>query len=227
MVATTHQYDEKLVQIPSRNVLLDGNLVVPPNAQGIVVFAHGSGSSRHSRRNRYVARHLNDARLATLLMDLLTPGEEREDAITSHLRFDIPLLAHRLVDAIDWLGHLPDTQHLRVGTFGASTGGAAALIAAALRPETVHAVVSRGGRPDLAQDHLAQVRAPSLLIVGGWDEPVIILNQQAYDGLHHAKKKLEIIPKASHLFEEPGALEKVADLAANWFTQHLTPAQRT
>jgi dienelactone hydrolase len=186
-----------------------------------VLFAHGSGSSRHSPRNRYVAGVLRAAGLATLLMDLLTPEEEAEDRYTGHLRFDIDLLAERLVAATDWLAQQPQTAGWPVGYFGASTGAGAALVAAARRPDAVGAVVSRGGRPDLAGAALARVKAPTLLIVGGRDEPVIALNQQALGRLGAAVKKLVIVPGATHLFEEPGALEEVARLASGWFTRHL------
>ena len=199
---------------------LEGNLGVPPGARGVVLFAHGSGSSRHSPRNRSVAQVLRRAGLATLLTDLLTPQEEAVDARTRHLRFDIPLLAGRLVAITDWLTQHPDTRGLAVGYFGASTGAAAALVAAAARPEAVGAIVSRGGRPDLAGPALARVRAPTLLIVGGHDIPVITLNREALEHLH-GDNRLAIIPGATHLFEEPGTLEEVARLAAEWFTRHL------
>jgi dienelactone hydrolase len=186
-----------------------------------VLFAHGSGSSRHSPRNRYVAGVLRAAGLATLLMDLLTPEEEAEDRHTARLRFDIGLLAERLVGATDWLAQQPQTAGWPVGYFGASTGAGAALVAAAQRPDVVGAVVSRGGRPDLAGGALARVEAPTLLIVGGRDEPVIGLNRQALGRLGAAEKKLVIVSGATHLFEEPGALEEVARLASGWFTRHL------
>lgn len=208
------------VRIPLDDRHLDGDLSVPPGAIGIVVFAHGSGSSRFSPRNRKVAETLQAAGLATLLMDLLTPDEERTDAFTAELRFDIPLLAQRLVAAIDWLESKEETTALRVGCFGASTGAAAALIAAAERPERVAAVVSRGGRPDLAMERLSEVRAPTLLIVGGRDAPVIEMNRAALDRLPTGAR-LEIVPGATHLFEEPGALEEVARLATDWFLRHL------
>jgi len=186
----------------------------------VVLFAHGSGSSRLSPRNRHVARVLNEAALATLLVDLLTPEEEAIDARKAHLRFDIGLLAERLVAATDWLTAHPDTRDLRVGYFGASTGAAAALVAAAARSGAVGAVVSRGGRPDLAGRVLALVRAPTLLIVGGRDLQVLELNREAFAQLT-CDKRLEIVPGATHLFEEPGALHEVARLAANWFVEHL------
>jgi dienelactone hydrolase len=205
---------------------LEGNLSIPPGAQGIVLFAHGSGSSRHSPRNRYVARELQRAGLATLLLDLLTVREETVDATTGHLRFDIGLLAERLTAATTWLGDGPETRHLSLGLFGASTGAGGALVAAAERPEDIRAVVSRGGRPDLAGPALSRVRAPTLLIVGGEDVPVIGLNEAALARLAAAEKELVIVPGATHLFEEPGALEEVARLATGWFTRHLarTPA---
>lgn len=214
---------DRPVRIPAGRVTLDGDLAIPRGATGIVVFAHGSGSSRHSPRNRSVARVLQDAGLATLLMDLLTPAEEREDVRTAHLRFDIALLAGRLMHAADWLAFQQDTNQLSIGFFGASTGGGAALAAAAERPQLINAVVSRGGRPDLAGDALARVQAPTLLIVGGNDEPVIQMNREAYDQLH-CVKRLEVIPGATHLFEEPGALEAVATLARDWFLSYLVPA---
>jgi dienelactone hydrolase len=218
--------DEQLVQVPAGAVTLDGNLGVPAGARGIVLFAHGSGSSRHSPRNRYVAGVLREAGLATLLMDLLTPDEEAIDLQTQRLRFDISLLADRLVGATDWLAQNPDTRDLTIGYFGASTGAAAALVAAAERPDAVGAIVSRGGRPDLAGAALARVRAPTLLIVGGNDIPVIGMNQEAMAQLH-VETKLEIVPGATHLFEEPGALEEVARLAREWFERYLSGRQRS
>jgi putative phosphoribosyl transferase len=212
---------EQLVRITAGPTQLEGNLCVPENATGVILFAHGSGSSRHSPRNRYVAEVLRQGGLATLLMDLLTGAEEREDARTARLRFDINLLAVRLAGAIDWLLGNPAISHLRIGLFGASTGAAAALIAAAERPEAVGAVVSRGGRPDLALPILEQVKAPTLLIVGGLDIPVIGMNREALSHLQ-AEKHLEIVAGATHLFEEPGTLEEVARLAREWFTTHLT-----
>jgi putative phosphoribosyl transferase len=208
------------VTVPADGARLDGDLSVPDGAVGIVAFAHGSGSSRHSPRNRLVAEQLIDARLGTLLLDLLTGDEETEDRRTGRLRFDIPLLAGRLVAAIDWLGREPSTAALRVGCFGASTGAAAALRAAARRPDRVDAVVSRGGRPDLAGDELASVAAPTLLIVGGDDPVVIDLNRKAREQLR-CDVRLEIVARATHLFEEPGALEQVAALARDWFLTHL------
>jgi dienelactone hydrolase len=212
----------RLVQVPAGTVTLEGNLTLPEEAQAIVLFAHGSGSSRHSPRNRYVARVLNEAKLATLLIDLLTLHEEVIDTRTAHLRFDIDLLAERLVDATDWLTQFPDTKHLPIGYFGASTGAAAALAAAAVRPDVVGAVVSRGGRPDLAGSTLPRVRAPTLLIVGGDDGQVIELNRAALAQLC-CEKQLVIVPAATHLFEEPGALDEVARLARDWFQRYLIP----
>ncbi len=218
---------EQPVRIPTDDAVLDGDLALAAAARGVVVFAHGSGSSRFSPRNRHVAARLQAGGLATLLMDLLTPEEERVDAVTRELRFDIPLLARRLVGAIDWLTQQPETAPLPVGTFGASTGAAAALIAAAERPDVVRAVVSRGGRPDLAGDALDRVRAPTLLIVGELDPAVIELNQQALERLP-GQKALEIVPGATHLFEEPGTLAQVARLAGEWFEAHLAgPAHET
>ncbi|HET9986357.1 MAG TPA: phosphoribosyltransferase family protein [Longimicrobiales bacterium] len=211
---------ERSVTIDAAGVRLEGDLVVPPNAHGVVLFAHGSGSSRHSPRNRHVAAELQDAGLGTLLLDLLTADEEAIDIHTAHLRFDIPLLAERLVGAIDWLAEEPTTRELPRGLFGASTGAAAALVAAAARPERVGAIVSRGGRPDLAGDALPRVRAPTLLIVGGLDYPVIALNQEALARMQ-CEKELVIVPGATHLFEEPGTLDEVSRLAREWFLQHL------
>jgi dienelactone hydrolase len=215
---------ERSLQIPVDGVTIEGDLRIPPAARGIVAFAHGSGSSRFSPRNRYVADVLERAGLATLLMDLLTPREEAVDQLTAQFRFDIRLLADRLVAATDWLTQQPDTRELGLGYFGASTGAAAALIAAAERVDILRAVVSRGGRPDLAGDALPRVRAPTLLIVGGRDEVVIELNQAAFQQLR-ADKRLEIVPGATHLFEEPGALEEVARLARDWFLRYLAPAE--
>jgi putative phosphoribosyl transferase len=215
---------ERTVEIPAEGVELEGTLSLPDGAAGVVLFAHGSGSSRHSPRNRYVAGVLREAGLATLLIDLLTAEEEEVDLRTRHLRFDIELLAQRLAGATDWLRRNPDTRDLRIGYFGASTGAGAALIAAAERPDDAFAVVSRGGRPDLAGEALSLVRAPTLLIVGGEDEPVIRMNEEALARLR-VEKRLEIIPGAGHLFEEPGALEEVARLAAEWLARHLVPAE--
>jgi putative phosphoribosyl transferase len=211
---------EQVVLVPTGRAKLEGNLAVPPGATGVVLFAHGSGSSRHSTRNQFVARRLQADGLATLLIDLLTPEEERVDEVTRHIRFDIELLAERLLAAIEWLAGRPETRALRVGLFGASTGGGAALVAAARDPDRVGAVVSRGGRPDLAGDALPRVRAPTLLIVGGDDVQVIALNEHAMAQMR-TEVKLEIVPGASHLFEEPGTLERVADLASAWFAKYL------
>jgi putative phosphoribosyl transferase len=218
--AVAQTVEEQLVQVPAGSVTLEGNLTLPEQSRAIVLFAHGSGSSRHSPRNRYVARVLNEAKLATLLIDLLTLHEEVIDARTAQLRFDIDLLAERLVDATDWLSQFPDTKHLRIGYFGASTGAAAALAAAAIRPDAVGAIVSRGGRPDLAGVALSHVRAPTLLIVGENDDQVIQLNREALEQLR-CEKRLIIVPGATHLFEEPGALDEVARLARDWFHRHL------
>jgi dienelactone hydrolase len=211
---------ESTVAIPADGVLLEGDLTVPPHAPGIVVFAHGTGSGRFSPRNRAVAKVLVDAGLATLLMDLLTAEEETADLRTGHLRFDVALLGRRVVSTIDWLAEKAAVGQLPVGCFGASTGAAAALIAAAERPERVGAVVSRGGRPDLAGEALLRVTAPTLLIVGGNDPEVLRLNRQAL-GLLAGEARLEVVPGATHLFEEPGALERVAVLAREWFRRHL------
>jgi putative phosphoribosyl transferase len=216
--------EERLVRVPAGPVTIEGNLTLPEGAQGIVLFAHGSGSSRHSPRNRYVAWLLNQANLATLLVDLLTSDEETIDLRTGHLRFDIELLAERLISVTDWLMQQRDTRRLRIGYFGASTGAGAALVAAAERPDVVGAVVSRGGRPDLAGAALARVRAPTLLIVGGNDFQVIELNRAAF-ALLRSEKQLVIVPGATHLFEEPGALDEVARLAREWFERHLIPAK--
>src|SRR6266404_3671601 len=212
--------EERLVHVPAGSVTLDGNLTLPQGSRAVVLFAHGSGSSRHSSRNRHVARLLNEAKLATLLIDLLALDEEAIDARAGHLRFDIDLLAGRLVGVTDWLTQYPDTRSLPIGYFGASTGAAAALVAAAERPDVVGAVVSRGGRPDLAGRALMRVRAPTLLIVGGNDFQVIELNQAAFTQLR-CEKQLVIVPGATHLFEEPGALDEVARLAREWFERHL------
>jgi dienelactone hydrolase len=212
--------NEAEVHIASGYASLAGDLALPKDARGVVLFAHGSGSSRHSSRNRYVAGELRQSGLGTLLMDLLTAEEEEADARTGHLRFDIGLLARRLRDATGWLRAHPQTSGLPVGYFGASTGGAAALVAAAEIPDAVGAVVSRGGRPDLAGAALPRVQAPTLLIVGGRDEPVIAMNEEALARLR-CEKRLEIVPGATHLFEEPGTLEQVARRAAEWFGRHL------
>jgi putative phosphoribosyl transferase len=208
------------VLVTSDTVTLRGILGVPKDARGVVLFAHGSGSGRLSSRNNFVARSLQEAGHATLLIDLLTEEEERADAGTGHLRFDIGFLAERLEAATAWLAASAETRTLEIGYFGASTGAAAALVAAAAAPDQVHAVVSRGGRPDLAGDHLAKVKAPTLLIVGSRDVPVLPLNEDALAQLR-CTKKLEIVPGASHLFEEPGTLEVVSHLAASWFSRYL------
>jgi len=210
---------EREVTVSAAGAELAGDLVIPDGARGIVVFAHGSGSGRRSPRNRSVAAVLHEARLATLLFDLLTPQEEEVDLRTRHLRFDIGLLAPRLVGATDWLASEPQTSALPFGYFGASTGAAAALVAAAERPEA-RAVVSRGGRPDLAGDALDRVRAPTLLIVGGRDEVVVQLNREAMARMS-APVELAIVPGATHLFEEPGALQEVSRLARDWFQRYL------
>jgi putative phosphoribosyl transferase len=214
---------DRLVTIPVDSVSLEGNLGIPAGAEGIILFAHGSGSSRHSPRNRFVAQTLRQGGLATLLMDLLTADEEAIDMRTQRLRFDIALLARRLVGIVDWLATNEDSKALNIGLFGSSTGAAAALIAAKERPELIHAVVSRGGRPDLAAAWLPEVKAPTLLIVGGQDFPVIGVNEHALSKLR-SEKEFEIVPGATHLFVEPGALEKVAISARDWFLQHLTSA---
>ena len=208
------------VQIPAGRAVLSGNLTIPENAVALVLFAHGSGSSRHSPRNQFVARTLNDGGLATLLFDLLTLEEEAIDTYTREHRFDIGLLAERLVHATKWAKRQEQTRDLQLGYFGSSTGAAAALIAAAEISDDVGAVVSRGGRPDLAGDALPKVKAPTLLIVGGNDDIVIELNEMARDQMR-CEVKLEIVPGATHLFEEPGALEKVAKLASDWFVNHI------
>ncbi len=208
------------VRINANGAWIEGDLGVPDDARGVVLFAHGSGSSRFSPRNRFVAEVLNSAKVATLLVDLLTSEEERIDERTAELRFDIGLLAERVVAATDALVTDPTVRHLPVGLFGASTGAAAALVAAAERPNTVRAVVSRGGRPDLAGPALRHVRSPTLLIVGGEDDVVIELNQEALGELQ-CEKRLVIIPRATHLFEEPGALENVSRVAREWFVTHL------
>lgn len=209
------------VRVATGAVHLTGDLVVPPDARGIVVFAHGSGSGRHSSRNRAVARELQDAGLATLLLDLLTPEEDTVDRRTRHLRFDIPLLSRRMEDTTAWVARQPALAHLPIGYFGASTGSAAALIAAAHLGPRIGAVVSRGGRPDLVGPAVLEaVTAPTLLIVGGADAAVIPLNTQAYDRLR-VVRELVLVHGATHLFEEPGALEDVTRLARDWFTRHL------
>jgi putative phosphoribosyl transferase len=210
------------VKIPAGNVMLAGELTLPKAAQCIVLFVHGSGSSRHSSRNLYVASVLNDVGIGTLLFDLLTEDEEEVDQYTRHLRFDIDLLAERLVYATHWVQANPNARGLNIGYFGASTGAAAALVAAAALGDQISAIISRGGRPDLAGEALSQVTAPTLLIVGGYDDVVIDLNRQAFE-LLRCEKALKIVPAASHLFEEPGKLEEVAKIAADWFVQKLEP----
>lgn len=211
------------VQVKADGAVLDGDLDLPTDARGVVLFAHGSGSGRHSPRNRAVAAELQRAGLATLLADLLTRDEEQADARTAEFRFNIPLLATRLVALADWLGGHEPTARLDLGLFGASTGAAAAMICAARRPDRIGAVVSRGGRPDLAGDDLAGVRQPALLIAGGLDHSVVELNREALRQVG-GESRLEIVPGATHLFEEPGALEEVAHLAREWFLRNLRPA---
>ena len=208
--------------IPLKETKLEAELIVPPDSLGLVVFAHGSGSSRHSPRNQSVARFLREAKLGTLLFDLLTPEEEMAEAQTRHLRFDIPFLAQRLIAVTRWASDGAITADINIGYFGASTGAAAALVAAAQLRGGIHAVVSRGGRPDLAGDALSRVTAPTLLIVGKDDAPVIPLNEQAYDRLT-CEKALRLVPGASHLFEEEGKLEIVAQMASEWLSNHLHP----
>jgi putative phosphoribosyl transferase len=208
------------VHIELGRVAVDGDLHIPEGALGLVIFAHGSGSSRFSRRNRAVAKVIEHARFGTLLLDLLTRDEETKDERTAEYRFDIPLLGQRVVGATDWVRQRTDLRNLPIAYFGASTGAAAALIAAAERPAVTRAVISRGGRPDLAEDALPKVQAPTLLIVGGDDIPVIEMNREAMRQMR-AEVSLEIVPGATHLFEEPGTLEQVATLAANWCRRHL------
>lgn len=216
--------ENRAVVIPAGNVRLEGDLIIPEGAGGVVLFAHGSGSSRHSPRNRSVAKTIREGGIGTLLFDLLTREEEAIDIQTRHLRFDIPLLAHRLVDATNWLRRESDTRDMQIGYFGASTGGGAALIAAAELGAAVGAVVSRGGRPDLAGKALPKVVSPTLLIVGERDEPVIEMNRRALAQLN-CRKQMEIIPGATHLFEEPGALEEAARIAVEWFQEHLSAGE--
>lgn len=213
---------DQAISIPSGKVELEGELKVPQGATGIVLFAHGSGSSRRSPRNQYVARVIREAGVGTLLFDLLTKEEEAIDAYTGELRFNIEFLARRLVDATNWITSRPTTQHLRIGYFGASTGAAAALLGAVELSDLVAAIVSRGGRPDLARNGLVKVKAPTLLIVGGKDEVVIELNENALAKLT-CEKELKIVPGATHLFEESGTLEQVAQLASDWFKKKLQP----
>jgi dienelactone hydrolase len=206
----------QLLRIPTPGATLNADLVIPVDARGIVLFAHGSGSSRHSHRNQFVARVLQESGFGTLLMDLLTPEEGHRDNHTRELRFDIDLLANRLTAIIDWTVEQPTLKRLPIGLFGASTGAAAALVAAARRPELVRSVVSRGGRPDLAGEALKSVKAPAMLIVGGYDDAVLVLNEQAKTKMT-GEVSLKVVPRATHLFEEPGALAQVADYAAAWF----------
>jgi len=212
------------VQIPFDSIVLEGNLTIPVNSQALVLFAHGSGSNRLSARNQLVAQTLARSGLSTLLFDMLTPSEAAIDRQTQHLRFDIGLLALRLTAAIDWLANNPSTSGLRTGLYGASTGAAAAIVAAVARPNRISAIVSRGGRVDLAGQALSQVRAPTLLIVGGHDEAVMRLNRDAF-GMMRTLKAMEVIPGATHLFEEPGAMERVATLTRDWFVQYLAGVQ--
>ena len=222
-MSTTSGWQAQICRVPINQALtLEGALSVPERARGVVLFAHGSGSSRYSPRNQFVARLLHQAALATLLIDLLATEEEREDQATGHLRFDIQLLSERVIGATNWLAQQPLTGQLKIGYFGASTGAAAALSAAATHPLLVGAVVSRGGRPDLAGPALTQVQAPTLLIVGSRDTQVITLNEMAFS-LLQGEKRLEIIKGATHLFEEPGTLERVAQLAGQWFSRYLSP----
>jgi putative phosphoribosyl transferase len=211
---------ERPVRVAAEGVVLDGDLVVPEGSRGVVLFAHGSGSSRHSPRNRQVAAALQQAGYATFLMDLLTSDEEEVDARTRELRFDIPRLAARLTSATDWLTDQPNTGGLPLAAFGASTGAAAALITAADRPDRVRLIISRGGRPDLAGDALSRVRAPTLLIIGGNDREVHKLNLQAAERMT-APVQIEVVPGASHLFEEPGTLDAVTDIAVAALDRHL------
>jgi putative phosphoribosyl transferase len=224
---STKDPSEREVRIPSGDAWLYGDLALPDKFAGLVLFAHGSGSGRHSARNRQVAQHLQQAGIATLLFDLLTAQEEQVDVHTREHRFDIPLLTRRMQDATAWATAQPEFQHVLIGYFGASTGSAAALIAAARLGERIAAVVSRGGRPDLAgAAALAAVKAPTLLIVGGADHGVIELNEEAHDRLQ-CEKQLAIVSGATHLFEERGALEQVAQLAASWFTSHMAHAEHS
>lgn len=216
----------RALEIDLAGTVLHGDLTLPSAAAGLVVFAHGSGSSRHSERNRFVAGVLNRAGLGTLLMDLLTEEEESVDEMTRELRFDIDMLGRRVARVVEWVGQREELAELPIGLFGSSTGAAAALVAAAALPDEVHAVVSRGGRPDLAGGALAQVACPTLLIVGGLDDVVIGLNEQARARMS-CPTQLVIVPGATHLFEEPGTLEQVARLAAEWFARHLAGVERS
>lgn len=215
-----------IVQIPVDSTHLEAEWIMPPDARGVVLFAHGSGSSRHSRRNQFVASILHESRVGTVLLDLLTRQEERRDAVEGRLRFDIEMLTNRLITAIRWVEDHPAAHNQSIGLFGASTGAAAAIAAASILGKRISAVVSRGGRPDLAYEHLRHVTAPTLLIVGEKDDAVVRLNKEASQHLR-CLKKLSIIPGATHLFEEPGALEKVANLAASWFKTYLAAAPKS
>lgn len=224
MADINREIDECPVKVAIDKTILEGDLCMTAKSAGLVVFAHGSGSSRKSPRNRYVAQLIRQAGLATLLFDLLTVEEEAADLKTGQYRFDIRLLANRIIGTTAWLKQNPETKNIAIGYFGASTGAAAALLAAAEHPGDVAAVVSRGGRPDLARSALPYVKSPTLLIVGGRDLPVIAMNRDAYNELH-TEKKLIVIPGATHLFEEPGALEEVARLSNNWFVNYLASKQ--
>ena len=213
----------QMLRIPTPGATLNADLVIPVDARGIVLFAHGSGSSRHSHRNQFVARTLQQSSFGTLLMDLLTTEEEHVDNQTREWRFDIELLARRLTATVDWASTQPTIKHLPIGLFGASTGAAAAIVTAARRPESVHSVVSRGGRPDLAGESLQMITAPTMLIVGGYDDAVLVLNEQAKTKMT-CEVSLKVVPRATHLFEEPGALAQVADFAAAWFWTTLKTA---
>jgi len=216
----------QLLRIPSHGAMLNADLVIPVDARGIVLFAHGSGSSRHSHRNQFVARMLQESSFGTLLMDLLSTEEEHLDNQTREFRFDIDHLANRLLGTIDWTTAQPSLKQLPIGVFGASTGAAAALVAAVKRPDLVRSVVSRGGRPDLAGDALKQVKAPTMLIVGGYDDAVLVLNEQAMKKMT-CQVSLKVVPRATHLFEEPGALSQAADFASSWFWGTLKKEQMT
>jgi putative phosphoribosyl transferase len=214
-----------IVQIPVDSMHIEAEWIMPPNASGVVIFAHGSGSSRHSRRNQFVASILHESGIGTVLLDLLTHEEERRDAADGQLRFDIEMLTNRLITAVRWVEGHPVAHEQPIGIFGASTGAAAAIAAASILRARISAVVSLGGRPDLAYEHLRHVTAPTLLIVGERDDAVVRLNKEASQHLR-CLKKLSIIPSTTHLFEEPGALERVASLAASWFKNHLAPDSR-
>lgn len=213
----------QMLRIPTPGATLNADLVIPVDARGIVLFAHGSGSSRHSHRNQFVARTLQQSSFGTLLMDLLTTEEEHVDNQTREWRFDIELLARRLTATVDWASTQPTIKHLPIGLFGASTGAAAAIVTAARRPESVRSVVSRGGRPDLAGESLQTITAPTMLVVGGYDDAVLVLNEQAKTKMT-CEVSLKVVPRATHLFEEPGALAQVADFAAAWFWTTLKTA---